>query len=106
MNDPVQAQLEAYNASDLDAFVECYAEGIVVSDGVGTVLMAGLDSLRSAYGAMFAANADVHADVVARQHAGAWTVDLERVRTGEGVQEVLVAYRVEAGLIQRVIMLR
>jgi hypothetical protein len=106
MDDPVQAQVEAYNARDVEAFVACYADDVVISDGSATVLMTGRAQLRAAYGPMFDAHPDLRAEIVHRISAGGWTVDHERV-TREGRQlEVLVAYQVAAGVIQRVVMLR
>ena len=102
----MRAQFEAYNAHDVEAFLACYAEDVVVTDGIGAVLMSGRDAMRSSYTAMFADHGDVHAEILARQHAGAWTVDHERVSRGEAVLDVLVAYRVEAGLIDRALMVR
>ena len=31
---PVERQVDAYNAHDLDAFVACYTDDIVTSDGI------------------------------------------------------------------------
>lgn len=107
MDDPVQAQLEAYNAGDLEAFVSCYHHDVVVTDAFGTQLMTGIDAFRAAYATMFDANPDLRADVVSRQRSGGWTIDQERVsRQGAEVLEVLVAYLVEHGLIRRVVMFR
>ena len=41
--DPVQAQLDAYNARDLERFLACYASEIVIEDGAGQRLAEGLE---------------------------------------------------------------
>ena len=53
--DPVQAQVDAYNARDIDAFVAPYADDVVITDAGGRPIMAGVATIREEYGAMFAA---------------------------------------------------
>src|SRR5213080_3369353 len=43
---PVTEQLDAYNARDLDRFVACYTDDVIVEDAAGNVLMRGADGLR------------------------------------------------------------
>jgi hypothetical protein len=105
MDDPVQAQLDAYNARDIDAFVASYTEDVLITDADGQPLMGGHESMREQYGALFDASPDLRAEILGRVQAGPWTVDQERVSRGEETREVLVAYRVEGGLISRVVML-
>jgi hypothetical protein len=106
MADPIQTQVAAYNARDVDAFVACFDRDVVVTDGTGKTIMTGVEDLRTSYAAMFAAHPDLHAEIVSRVHAGDWTVDLERVSRSGTTVEVLVAYLVGDGLIKRVIMFR
>ncbi len=106
MVDPIQAQVEAYNAHDVDAFVACFADDVVVADGAGMTVMSGVGALRTSYAAMFEAHPDLHAEIVSRVRAGDWTVDLERVSRSGSTIEVLVAYLVGENLIKRAIMLR
>ena len=40
--DPVQAQVDAYNARDIDAFVAPYADDVVITDAGGRPIMAGV----------------------------------------------------------------
>ena len=54
--DPVQAQVDAYNARDIDAFVAPYADDVVITDAGGRPIMAGVATIREEYGAMFAAS--------------------------------------------------
>lgn len=82
-HDPVQAQLDAYNAHDVEAFAACYAADVKIFDATGALVMDGLDALRTRYGALFAASPQLHAEVTQRTRIGtaaAWyVVDTERV---------------------------
>jgi hypothetical protein len=94
--DPVQRQLDAYNAHDLERFVAEYTDDIQVfrPPAVEPVL-----SGKAAFAAHYAKNrftlTDLHADVVNRMVAGDTVVDHERV-TGiaDGVVEAIAVYRI------------
>jgi hypothetical protein len=103
--DPVQAQVDAYNARDIDAFVAPYADDVVITDASGRPIMAGVEPIREEYGAMFAASPDLQAEILGRISTGGWTVDHERVSRAGETREVLVAYQVADGQIARVLML-
>ena len=105
MEDPVQAQVDAYNARDIAAFVAAYSPDVVVVDASGRAIMSGRDNIEEEYGALFEAWPDLRAEILGRLSTGDWTVDHERVSRGEETREVLVAYRVDGGLISRVMML-
>jgi hypothetical protein len=103
--DAVQAQLEAYNARDIDGFVAAYADDVVIGDPSGQVMMAGHEAMREQYGALFECSPDLRAEILGRLRTGSWTVDHERVSRGEETREVMVGYQVTDGLITRVLML-
>lgn len=107
MGDPVEAQLEAYNARDVDRFVPCFTEDVIVEDAAGTRLLAGREAFRASYASMFAASPALHCRVVTRLRVGAFVVDEERV-TGRGDAElhVIVVYTLRDGLIAHVRVLR
>jgi hypothetical protein len=94
--DAVERQVRAYNAHDLEAFVACYAEGVVIEDLDGNVLLSGREDLRHRYGRLFASSPDVRAEVVTRIRAGAYVVDEERV-TGraDGDLHAVLVYRID-----------
>jgi hypothetical protein len=104
--DPVQDQLEAYNAHDLEAFVACYAADAVIRHADGRVLMRGHDEIRQRYQRLFEQNPDVTAEVPTRIRAGDWVVDEEKVRLADRELHVAVGYEVRDGLIHAVVMLR
>lgn len=103
-----QRQLDAYNAHDLEAFVACFAEDVVVRRLVdGEVLLRGRDGLRRAYGPMFEART-VHARLVARMTLGPIAIDEEDV-TGHpsgGSLRAIAHYEVRDGLIRQVWFVR
>lgn len=68
--DPVQAQLDAFNARDLDRFLACYHPDVVVEDGAGEVLMRGHEGMRGMYAPLFAHSPSLHCEVVHRINLG------------------------------------
>jgi hypothetical protein len=103
---PVQAQLDAYNAHDVDAFLDCYAPEAVIRHADGRVLMRGHEEIRARYERLFADNPDVTAEVPTRIQAGDWVVDEEKVHLAAGELHVAVGYEVRGDLIQSVVMMR
>jgi imidazolonepropionase-like amidohydrolase len=104
----VQAQLNAYNAQDLDAFLSTYAEDVVISKaGTGEVLNAGLASLRERYGTMFRKYPSNRARVAERRTEGSSVQDHEII-TGRAPERPdpwdvgWVTYEVADGHIRRV----
>ena len=109
--DAVQAQLDAYNAHDVDAFVRCYAPDVRLLDAGGTLLMQGQEAMRTRYAALFASSPRLHAEVTQRTRIGtddAWfAVDTEVIsgRNEPGSPErftVLVFYAGRGALIHEV----
>jgi len=106
---PVAAQLAAYNARDVDAFVEYFSLDCEVLDGAGRELMRGREAMRASYGRMFADSPDLNCRVVTRIVLGEYVIDEERVtgRAGiDGEGHVAAVYRVDGGLITQVRFLR
>lgn len=105
--DPVQEQLEAYNARDLERFIACYTPDVVLEDAMGNVTQRGHEEMRQRYGPMFAANPELHARIVNRIRIGNFAIDEERI-TGRGPEELhaVAIYRVENGLIAHVRFLK
>lgn len=105
--DPVEGQLEAYNARDAERFARFFTEDVVVEDAAGNRLVTGRDALRESYAAMFAASPALCCRVVARLRAGRFVVDEERV-TGRAPEElhVLVVYTLRGDRIEAVRILR
>ena len=108
MSDAVERQVEAYNAHDLDAFVACYAESVVIEDAEGRVLMSGRDAMRDRYGRLFENLPNLHVEIPTRIRVGSYVVDEERVSgRPDGDIHAVAIYRLDdKGLIDRVRFLR
>lgn len=99
-----EAQLQAYNAKDLDAFCACYAEDVQVWRMPDLQpRLSGLPAFRESYAAGAFANPAVRAEVSERLVMGSKVVDHEWVhgRSAEP-QPVMVVYHCAAGLIRAV----
>ena len=102
----VQAQVEAFNARDLDRFVGCYSPDAVLEDGAGGVVARGHEAIRALYRPLFAQSPNLHTEVVQRIQVSPWVIDEER-GTGLSVagfppeMHVAVVYRVEGDRIVR-----
>ena len=100
----VQAQLDAYNAHDVDAFVATYAEDIQLFEHPAKLLAAGHAQLRERYAPRFK-DSLLHAVVVKRIVMGSIVIDEEKVvRTfpeGAGTLRAVAIYEVQAGKIAK-----
>jgi hypothetical protein len=108
MEDAVERQARAYNERDLETFVACYSQDVVVEDGDGVVLLSGRAEMRERYGRLFASSPNLHVEVVTRIRITSYVVDEERI-TGrpDGELHAVAIYRLDGdGLIDRVRFLR
>lgn len=78
-NDVVAAQVDAYNARDLERFLGCYAADAVIEDGTGQVLMRGHEAMRGLYGQLFAQSPELRCEIRQRIRVGPFVVDEEAV---------------------------
>lgn len=103
--DVVTAQLDAFNAHDLEAFVASYAPDAAVI-GVAAEPIVGRDAIRSFYEPRLA-NPQLSCviDTVV-QFGERWIVAREYVRNGEVSTETIATFDVLDGLIQRASMLK
>lgn len=106
---PVEVQLAAYNAHDVDAFMACYTVDCVIEDGQGTRLMSGHVEMRPRYEALFANSPKLHCDIASRVCIGDYVIDEENI-TGRvpDLRRAVVIYRIDqtSGLISHVRFLR
>ena len=108
--DPVEEQVEAYNAHDLERFIACYSPDVVIEDGVGNRLLQGRDSMREMYGRTFSSSPNAHGEILQRIRVEPFVVDEERV-TGlnmpgsPGEVHAAVIYRLDGDMIVHVRML-
>ncbi len=101
----VQAQLEAYNARDMDAFLVTYSEDVALYELPDKLLARGREQMRKDYTRVFA-DERLHATIVKRIVVGNTVVDHERVRVtlpeGPGTVEAIAIYEVRDGKITTV----
>ncbi|WP_163340332.1 nuclear transport factor 2 family protein [Desulfopila sp. IMCC35008] len=105
--DPVDAQLAAYNAHDIEKVVMAYSEQVQVYIFPQKLVCSGREELRNIYEEIFRVSPEVHAELLGRQIKKPFIIDHERL-TGLQVdgqstsRESLVIYRVETGAISAV----
>lgn len=103
-----QAQLDAYNAHDIDAFCACFAEDIEARTlPADTLLFRGREGLRARYAPYFAQQRPQARLTVPRQVLGAMAIDNESVVLADGqTLEAIALYAVAGGLIEKFWLIR
>lgn len=100
----VQAQLDAYNAKDIEALLQTYAADAQHFTLHGGLLAEGHEQLRPRFLARFE-EPDLHAELLSRIVLGNVVTDAERITRnfpeGIGTLEMLCVYEIVDGLIQR-----
>jgi putative hydrolase of HD superfamily len=102
----VQAQVDAYNAHDIDALVACYAKDASLSflDGEHPSTH-GRDAIRTVFGFLARQPKAFHVEIVQRTATGPVVVDLERLHglpPGKHLPDAFAIYEVRDGLIAKV----
>ena len=104
----VQAQLDAYNAHDVNAFLATYSDDVELFEHPGKLLAKGLGQMRERYALRFK-EANLHAVITKRIVMGNVVVDHEKIaRTfpeGTGVSEAVAIYQVQDRKISKVWLL-
>lgn len=97
----VQAQLDAYNAHDLQAFIACYSDDILVyrPPAAGPAL-AGKAAFADFYATQRFSLPALHAQVLNRMVLGNKVIDHERITgLGDAPLEAAAVYEITGGLI-------
>jgi uncharacterized protein (TIGR02246 family) len=99
-----QAQLDAYNAQDLDKYVSYFAEDCIISDLNGAVAQTSRAEIRERYEKAFAAFPQNKAELKNRIVVGNSVVDHELVIRAPGGEqfEIIAIYSVRGDKIARV----
>ena len=92
----MERQLAAYNERDIDAFIACFDERVLVEDAGGRLIARGAGELRQMYGPLFRDRPELRAELVLRERLGDYVVDVEVV-TGLGPepQRGVAIYRLD-----------
>ena len=103
---PVQAQLEAYNARDIDAFLAPYTEDIRAYEYPGSLLFEGKEAMRDRYSTFFEMTPDLHCDLKSRIIIGDKVIDEELVMANGMQFHAVAIYEVKNGKIIKVTFIR
>lgn len=96
----VQKQVDSYNAGDLDAFVNCYDENVLVTNFPADTLYVGHEKMRNNYSGLAPDNKFYEVYVANRITIGNKVIDQESVkRNGEFQQMQVAVYEVDNGAI-------
>ncbi|RYF96761.1 MAG: amidohydrolase, partial [Chitinophagaceae bacterium] len=98
----VQRQLNAYNARNIEAFLDTYADDVELYDFPDKLIAKGKDSMRVNYAGMFNDLPDLHCEILNRIVQGNTIIDRERVRVRGKFLEAVAVYKVENGKIKKV----
>lgn len=96
----VQAQLDAYNRRDLDAFLAFYTDDAVLKNYPDEVTQVGKEQMRARYAKRFE-NKAIRAEVIQRMVMGRFVVDHERITAppAKGEINAVAIYEVKDGKI-------
>ena len=103
-SDIAQAQLDAYNAQDLDKYMTYFTQDCVVSGLNGTPTETSRDAVKARYAKAFAQFPQNKAELKNRIAVGNSVVDHELVIRAPGGEqfEIIAIYTFKDGLISRV----
>ncbi len=104
----VRQQLEAYNARDIDAFLEPYADDLEVYNFPNNISGKGKENIRPQYESMFANLTDLNCEVVNRMVLGNTVIDHEKITGFPNTEyfEAIAIYKIENDKIAQVYFIR
>lgn len=98
-----QQQLNAYNAHNIDAFLEPYSDSVVIYGFPGKQLMKGKDQMRKGYSGMFSELKELHCELKNRIVQGNTVIDHEHVTgMGPNALDAIAIYKIKDGKIAEV----
>jgi hypothetical protein len=103
--DVVERYLAAYDAGDEAALVVCLTTTAVLSDASGAVVVRGGAAIGRRMAQIFAYYPDRKVAVLGRLIAGPWVIDRHRTSFGGASEDTVFCFRVEGGLIARLVVL-
>lgn len=95
--DLVQQQLNAYNAGNIEAFLEPFADSIATYNYPDILRYTGIDTLRMEYEPFFESTPDLHCELLERMVQGNTVIDHERVTGIPDLEaiEVFAIYKID-----------
>jgi len=100
----IDKQFESFNKRDLDAFVSCFSEDVVVSNFPGKTLFTGIENLRKDYQNYFDNDSETKVDVVSRIIVGDVVIDKELVLNSSSKKKQAAIYKIQNGKIKSMTM--
>lgn len=105
-----QAQLEAYNNRDIEAFLIPYSEDVKVYNFPNELSYEGKDKMRPGYTQFFQNAPNLHCELVSRMVLGNKVIDREKVTgfsdNADDVLHAVAIYTIENGKISEVRFMR
>ena len=101
----VQRQVNAYNARNIDAFMDTYADDIKIYDFPEKLSMGNKAEMRKTFSNMFERVPNLYCEIKNRIVLGNKVVDREYVRFGDQYSSVIAIYEVTDGKISKVTFL-
>lgn len=102
----VQRQVNAYNARNMDAFLDTYSDDVEIFNADGKRTMQGKEIMRVNYQNLFDRATNLHCKIENRMVINNKVIDKEKVRAGEKTFRAVAVYEVENGKITRVDFIR
>jgi len=103
-----QAQLDAYNNRDIDAFMEPYSDDVKIFQFPETLLYEGKEKMRDNYARYFGMTPDLHCHLVNRMVMGNTVIDQEEVTRvhGEEPTKAIAIYKIRDEKIAEVYFIK
>jgi len=102
----VQRQVNAYNARDIEAFMNTYSDTIKVYDFPNTLKYDGKEKMRKTYQSMFERVPNLYCEIKNRITLNNKVIDREYVRFGDNYANVIAIYEVTNGKISKVTFIK
>ncbi|WP_396637530.1 nuclear transport factor 2 family protein [Maribacter sp. R77961] len=102
----VQKQLDAYNARDIDRFMDTYTDDISLFNYPVEKRSQGQEEMRKVYADFFTSTPDLHCEIKNRIVIGNKVIDEEKITANGNTFSTVAIYEVEDGKISKVYFLR
>lgn len=102
----VQRQVNAYNARDIEAFLDTYSVDVEVFNEQGEMTMKGHGKMREVYASMFERITNLYCEIQNRIVINNKVIDKEKVRINDRYLNAVALYEVTDGKISKVTFIR
>ena len=98
----VQRQVNAYNAKNIEEFMNTYSADVELYDFPQKVFVKGSDEMKKIYGKLFSESPSLYCEIENRIVMGNTIIDKEKVRRGKQIIHAVAIYEVVGGKIKKV----